>query len=1170
MRLEYDFDMDSSEISGGEERVKVLWYPVAVTTKVMSDFERKYLRGEENEIRKFIRRNLLTVENKGSRLTEQEKKLIHTEMRGIGWLYLDEQIEGQEAEGANPLTDMGVVVLAGTRSTDLVFLSKKERNNYFLSGYHLHPIITDERAGNDRDKSYQVNSSRGGEVVRTIVGPEEYRTAAVKFFGVADWAARNARGVLRRAMQSLGSADEWRGTQELGLLEIMANLGLVNKKGFEDIQDFLVRGAAGIDDDLDVSNYRVTQQDWFVDQRWDVWHGRNGREPLQFPKTVVLEAAMKRRDQLSRRLEQARSPRRLVTAAAFKEPVDNAEKIEREIEALEKSSLNMFSAEWKKVWEGETPRTDVPEKLRKAVLGRMTKALFDFFSHESGFPRKAMNFEDPIYTARLDLAVEKLANDRNFVWWDQMQSERYLQSFESEIGDNPQSFYFMAKALTGRLLRDALSFRGGDRELIFGGRLLTDRMGDVEALQGLAAGATRVWIQDLVPAMPEVMRKVAEQKKEYLPQKVGQPTTLEKIKAAVRSLGIKKEETFLRVLGSEISNPALKTLVIAAMVSVPIGAVEIGVLNTVLAQNIDIQEVARQLGWGGLGNLPESGNKPPDQEYGRILYAPSGVSINDRQQEFFMADNLNHLGMSLVPVVSRRIQDLELKATEYKPEQLVIAYDRAQVDGTFLTPLGWHVSEVYSRSGEQAGVYGIGQISVSGGDKQIIAVLERDRVPDLKNTRLGILPISTGSYEAGGGGNSQTEEQKLSGDPRLNTIYQQMDTGLKSAPGDVRAQTRVVKEFLAAYGDYVTKFRFYSLDAKPGGIPQEEWLANNPQAGYFCSIAADATDNMLRSVGVKSFGLTGMPVADFNGQLWGSFSHEKNLVLLPDGEVVVFDGTPPGKDGLTPTGTGDYLKTPRPGFWDYHRGEVREIGEVVGGAVAAMVLWMTAKELYPGSKSEELVEKIKKAFGPPQKDTTEDLPLDIEDTGNMHFNPEEIEVLAGVAWHLAGLPGDAEFEETAKADLKSLVRVAAGPRGGMSAAAAMAHGEEVVSVIEEKNMQEAYKQMAEEFGSRIAHASFPPELNEEIRMNSGPRLFADYYRLAKLMIKAEEQAKVQEMVRGVIEAAGEQVEVSQAEDKRMLLLPVVREMYNGLAETEKKKAGRYLVMLYKIFHLQSG
>lgn len=108
--------------------------------------------------------------------------------------------------------------------------------------------------------------------------------------------------------------------------------------------------------------------------------------------------------------------------------------------------------------------------------------------------------------------------------------------------------------------------------------------------------------------------------------------------------------------------------------------------------------------------------------------------------------------------------------------------------------------------------------------------------------------------------------------------------------------SEVIEIYASKYYQLIQETRYYSLDFNDGLESSRNdfvRVANSPESGFYCSIAAAAFDDFLEGTGLDSDFYTGSSVGYYDGEGWIHFGHVKNLIHLPNGNQLIVDTTPP-------------------------------------------------------------------------------------------------------------------------------------------------------------------------------------------------------------------------------------------------------------------------------------
>lgn len=170
--------------------------------------------------------------------------------------------------------------------------------------------------------------------------------------------------------------------------------------------------------------------------------------------------------------------------------------------------------------------------------------------------------------------------------------------------------------------------------------------------------------------------------------------------------------------------------------------------------------------------------------------------------------------------------------------------------------------------------------------------------PDFRSATKTIEPVSDGydffSYSPG----FMQEQYKLLTESSYKKLYADFmrDYAKSVATQDVDTISQTIIEYAHLYRELIQSTRHYSLEFTATENDMDSTfirVANNPDAGFYCSIAAKAFDHFLLGTGIDAELLPGSDVTFYDSEGWVHLGHMKNLVHLPNGNQLVVDTTPP-------------------------------------------------------------------------------------------------------------------------------------------------------------------------------------------------------------------------------------------------------------------------------------
>ena len=259
------------------------------------------------------------------------------------------------------------------------------------------------------------------------------------------------------------------------------------------------------------------------------------------------------------------------------------------------------------------------------------------------------------------------------------------------------------------------------------------------------------------------------------------------------------------------------------------------------------------------------------------------------------------------------VDSIEHVNFEYKDNQL--AYSLNGVNETVYPPIGWRVVKVYQEGGKQPLVGPLGEIyyDYDGNEEDIpgkaLFVLEpikldylAPRISRLEDVKLHNYWLSFDR------GQAERINGQLAGDAALQAIHAEMINDIsvvkeryyKREISDEELDSELSEvgiKYSGLYAEYTDKNRYYALDfdinENLGDYASIKSIAQNTEGGYFCSVASFAFRDFMNSVGFIVGNQPGMPMVNHSGYLWGKIGHQNSVLLLPNGEILEIDTTPP-------------------------------------------------------------------------------------------------------------------------------------------------------------------------------------------------------------------------------------------------------------------------------------
>lgn len=324
--------------------------------------------------------------------------------------------------------------------------------------------------------------------------------------------------------------------------------------------------------------------------------------------------------------------------------------------------------------------------------------------------------------------------------------------------------------------------------------------------------------------------------------------------------------------------------------------------------------------------------------FGKIYHLPEHLSVRDGQAIGYFPwdinlattwDNdldtlewLNHTRDVRVFEEVIIADSFDFNKVEIGPNQL--AYSLNGVNAEIYPPVGWKIVKVYQEGGKQPMIGPLGELYYAHDNYEnfpgrVLLVLE-ETPREFVDPKIAILSEATAHnywpYYHARHANEVTSF--LEGDKKLQEIHANFVKEMDVVYDDIRyyygkvtyeeaekAWSDIAIKYAKLYADYTVQERYYALDfqidkSKDGEYLSLRALADQPDNGYFCSVASFAFRDFMRSVGIVSGNQPGIALYNYQGYLWGGLGHQNNVVFLPDGRILEVDMTPYTSD-KTPT-----------------------------------------------------------------------------------------------------------------------------------------------------------------------------------------------------------------------------------------------------------------------------
>ncbi len=331
--------------------------------------------------------------------------------------------------------------------------------------------------------------------------------------------------------------------------------------------------------------------------------------------------------------------------------------------------------------------------------------------------------------------------------------------------------------------------------------------------------------------------------------------------------------------------------------------------------------------------------------FGRIYHLPETMSSLDgatigyfpwdiNMQEFLWSDIdtrvVYQLG-ELQPLEDTAIvESIDALRLDFAPNQL--AYSSNGVNAEMYPPIGYRFVSVYQEGGKTPMLGPLGELyygydNMENFPSRALFVLEPVELTNL-GSRVRVSEAERETYFPWIHPNATHDlTRALSADPVLWNIYGNFirevtelerslyNIGQSYTYDDyLREYSEVGIRYAQEYARYTSENRFYALGFRIEELAGNDWgwdslisLANQPENGYFCSVAAFAFRDFMTSAGFLAGNQPGVTLFNYQGYLWGGMGHMNNVVFLPDGRILEVDMTP-GVTEDTPQSDLDFLR----------------------------------------------------------------------------------------------------------------------------------------------------------------------------------------------------------------------------------------------------------------------
>ena len=321
---------------------------------------------------------------------------------------------------------------------------------------------------------------------------------------------------------------------------------------------------------------------------------------------------------------------------------------------------------------------------------------------------------------------------------------------------------------------------------------------------------------------------------------------------------------------------------------------------------------------------------PPESErfgltgFGRIYHLPESMHITEGDpvgyfpwdinvQEWAYPD-INTLDMfwgEVEPFSATVVVDsIDNLTLDFAPDQL--AYSMNGVNPEMYPPIGWRFVAVYQEGGKQPMLGPLGELyygydNLDNIPQRAVYVLEQVAMESL-DPKINLLQGIDAGYYWPYFSHRSAEDivTRLAGDPILQDIYgnfidevTQLYRRQAAIPDQeyLRQYSDIGIRYATQYANYTAQSRYYALGFQITPHDYYAWdsltsLADQPENGYFCSVAAFAFRDFMTAAGIMTGNQPGIALHNFQGHLWGGMGHMNSIVFLPDGRVLEVDMTP--------------------------------------------------------------------------------------------------------------------------------------------------------------------------------------------------------------------------------------------------------------------------------------
>lgn len=632
------------------------------------------------------------------------------------------------------------------------------------------------------------------------------------------------------------------------------------------------------------------------------------------------------------------------------------------------------------------------------------------------------------------LKTEALLKDPLFHWILAMRIPETRRTFRDAVGRNPESitsFHLFLRLLTYETARVSFHTKelnflfdstftqkmSPDKTLAFLDSILDsiqDHVPDVRRLTKAILPESRKVVSDLLK--PERLNRVKNNLNSLKYRDIfGLKSRIPK------AIGFAEEDReFLKKLPKKIT---AFTAYLAFFVAVEIGVSHgIGKLIKGPAQETSGSQASTdKLLSLGDGKFPKSiADRIPDSispedlakigpaDFGEILHFPRGWGMDKAgaQVGYFPWGALVKVGGQMAGIDSWvratgqegvpsqipfsafvKVDDISKQNPDYSPNQLAYVIDSP--NPIIYPPIGWQITKIYQEGGSNPTEGSIGELYYTDAPVKVLIIVDSVGEITLNDSWGRVKEDSerlTNRYDVRkwfNGDLAATVNSKLAGDPALQQLHSDFINELQASFSQgPDAEMAVIKTYTNLYAYYTVKNRFYSLSFQvdktladtafnsDASFATLESLAEFPDRGYFCSVAAYAFRDFMASAGVATAVQPGITLYNYQNHLIGSIAHENNIVYLPDGYILEIDMTPYSTDKTPQVAGGKpfteedikrLLAKEHAKHIDYGKiAEATLLGS--GGLLGSLALTVAGSFVYDNTKRKIIADRIERSL----------------------------------------------------------------------------------------------------------------------------------------------------------------------------------------------------------------